>query len=92
MSNFLRALSLYVITKWVCKYRSLILIVFKNKIYQYTIYLFNYVMGFFTMYSSIAKGVPVSVFSFFYFSYISIFDFLDIKRAHDLEVNISADP
>ena len=57
---FLRTLSLYGITKWARKYYSPILILFKNKTAQYTIYFLN-------IYSSVSKDVPVSVFKFFCF-------------------------
>ena len=67
---FLRSLSLYCIKKQAHNYRSQNLIVFKNQISQYKIYLLNFVLGYFylfTIYSPVAKGVPISVLSFFCF-------------------------
>ena len=91
---FLRALSLYGITKRAPKYCIPILTVFKNQISQYTIYLLNCALGYlciFTIYSSVSKGVPVSVLVFLLFP-LSPFSFLQIKRSHGLEVNIHVDP
>ena len=66
MSTFLLcALAFYDITKQAHKYLSPNLFVLKYQIAQYTINSLNYVLGYFyflTIYSSVAKGVPVSVF------------------------------
>ena len=75
-STFLRANSIYSITKRARKYCIPILIVFKYQMSQYTIYLFNCVLGFlllFPIYSYVVKCVPDSVFSFFQNLHFSFF-------------------
>ena len=64
----IRALSFYGITKWAHKYLSPVLFFFKNQIAQYTLYLLNSLLWFFTVISSVAKGASVSFFMFFAFS------------------------
>ena len=84
---FLRALSIYGITKQARKCLSPILIVFKNQTSHYKIYPFNHVMGdfhLFKIYIPVAKGVPISGFMFFCFFSKTTFSFLHPKRAHDL--------
>ena len=81
-------LSFYGITKQARKYSSQTLIVLKNQSSQYTIYSFNFVLGYFylfTIYSSVAKGVPILVlFCVFAFPLKSPFFILHLKRAHYL--------
>ena len=75
---FLRALSLYGITKWSRKYHSPILNVFKNQISQYKIYLLNYVFGHFLFIyypEFCCKRHAGFVFKFFLFTKIPSFYF-----------------
>ena len=93
-TTVIHALLLYGITKWLHKYCSPILIVFENKIAQYTIYLLNCVLGyfyFFTIIIPFQKSCPFQFLGIFIFFSLSIFSFLHLKRAHNLEGNISVE-
>ena len=81
---FLRTLSLYGITRWAHKYRSPILLVFKNKIAQCTIYLLTFVMGYYLfiywLYFHCKRRAHSSFLDFFVFSKIFIFHFYILKE------------
>ena len=77
-------LSFYGITKQAGKYLRPIVVIFKNEIVQYKFYSLNFVLGYFylfTIHSSIAKSVPVSVFRSYFLSKSSFFIFTSQKRS-----------